>query len=380
MIIFFCDCILNLYYFWGADMRFYKTDELKSGMRIARPIYNKKGVLLYDRDSKLTTSAIESIRNFGLIGIYVLEPAEPLPPMTDEDREFERFQTVNVFAIQDELKECVVTHKVHRVERIAADISKTYGHMRHKIDFVQDIRSREDFVAKHSLNVAILAAMMTNRMNAPVADQHDCIVAGILHDIGKTTVPEALLEGEDSDEYERILDNAQDTGFEIIDDLFASNGNIKRICVQTNKILNDLKYNREQDNMKVLLGTRVMLVAEVFDAMTAMSPTGESEPKSYVEALRYLQKYPEIFNKKAVEALVDSINILKAGVSVELSSGEKALVISMNSANVLYPMVLEFSKNQMIDLSDRETFGDLEIVDVLKTMDSRYVMDGNVNQ
>ena len=83
-------------------MIFVKRDDLKVGMRLAKPIYNKKGVLLYDRDSKLTYQSIDSIKNFGLIGIYVLEPAEPLPPMTEEDREFERFQAVSEFALGDE--------------------------------------------------------------------------------------------------------------------------------------------------------------------------------------------------------------------------------------------------------------------------------------
>ena len=63
-------------------MHFVKTEELKTGMRLARPIYNKKSILLFDRNSLLSVQAIESIRNFGLIGVYVLEPAEPLPPMT----------------------------------------------------------------------------------------------------------------------------------------------------------------------------------------------------------------------------------------------------------------------------------------------------------
>ena len=31
-------------------MRFVKTDDLKPGMRLARPIYNKNGVLLYERN------------------------------------------------------------------------------------------------------------------------------------------------------------------------------------------------------------------------------------------------------------------------------------------------------------------------------------------
>ena len=50
-------------------MIFVKTEDLRIGMRLAKPIYNKKGVLLYERDSKITAQGIESVRNFGLIGI-----------------------------------------------------------------------------------------------------------------------------------------------------------------------------------------------------------------------------------------------------------------------------------------------------------------------
>ena len=63
-------------------MHFVRTEDLKTGMRLARPVYNKKSILLFDRNSLLSLQAIESIRNFGLIGVYVLEPAEPLPPLT----------------------------------------------------------------------------------------------------------------------------------------------------------------------------------------------------------------------------------------------------------------------------------------------------------
>ncbi len=66
-------------------MRFIKTDDLRAGMRLAKPIYNKNGVLLYERNSELTLPGISSIKNFGLIGIYILEPAEPVPPLSRED-------------------------------------------------------------------------------------------------------------------------------------------------------------------------------------------------------------------------------------------------------------------------------------------------------
>ena len=66
-------------------MIFVKRDDLKTGMRLARPIYNKNGVLLYERNSKLTAQGMNSIKNFGLLGAFVLEPAEPVPPMTRAD-------------------------------------------------------------------------------------------------------------------------------------------------------------------------------------------------------------------------------------------------------------------------------------------------------
>lgn len=84
-------------------MVFVKVDDLKAGMRLGKPIYNKNGVLLYGRDTHLTAQAIVGIRNFGLLGIYILEPAEPVPPMTKDDINFERFQTMAVFSIREDL-------------------------------------------------------------------------------------------------------------------------------------------------------------------------------------------------------------------------------------------------------------------------------------
>jgi len=56
-------------------MLFIKSDDLKPGMRLAKPIYNKSGVMLYERNSKLSSQGIVSIINFGLIGVYILEAA-----------------------------------------------------------------------------------------------------------------------------------------------------------------------------------------------------------------------------------------------------------------------------------------------------------------
>ena len=129
-------------------MRFIRTEELKPGMRLARPIYNKSGVLLYERNTKLTTQGIYSVKNFGLIGIYILEPAEPLPPMTEEDIEFERFQTMSMFSLRNALKLIAGGKKTDSLKQLTREIVRRFGNMNHKVNFMQNLRSPEDDVYK----------------------------------------------------------------------------------------------------------------------------------------------------------------------------------------------------------------------------------------
>ena len=66
--------------------------------------------------------------------------------------------------------------------------------------------------------------------------------------------------------------------------------------------------------------------------------------------------------------------ILFPGVSVELSSGEKALVINENPSNILKPTVITFRQNKIMDLSIHD-YSDIRVEDIMKTLDNRYIMD-----
>ena len=120
------------------------------------------------------------------------------------------------------------------------------------------------------------------------------------------------------------------------------------------------------------MGAQALLVADTYDTMTAMRL--EHSPESGVTAIKYLMKNPDVFHPDIVDALIQSVNILVPGVSVELSTGEKAIVIQGNDSDILRPMVLGFRNNNVMDLSGRE-YKDLEITDIMRTMDNRHVMD-----
>lgn len=109
-------------------MLFVKTEDLKPGMRLAKPIYNRNGVMLYERNSKITSQGIISVNNFGLIGIYILEPAEPVPPMSEDDIEFERFQAMSIFEIKEILDAYSEGKKENNMYQFINQLLKNMAH------------------------------------------------------------------------------------------------------------------------------------------------------------------------------------------------------------------------------------------------------------
>lgn len=71
------------------------------------------------------------------------------------------------------------------------------------------------------------------------------------------------------------------------------------------------------ENVPKVIGAEILKVANCFDNMTAMK-FGD-EPLSEIAAIRYLLEMEDQFDRKIVDALLDSINILSPGVCVEFT-------------------------------------------------------------
>lgn len=357
-------------------MKFIETADLKQGMRLARPIYNKQGVLLFERDSKLTLPAIESVRNFGLLGVYILEPAEPLPPLSEEDTEFERFQTMTVFSIQGEMERIIATKRQSRLPSIVSMIIKKYGHLEGNINFYQNLRSKDDYVCRHALNTAILCTMITHILNVKVDEQIRVVTAALVHDIGKMQLDKDVLFGKGMTEADNdwIFQN-QIRDLDILEQVFSDGNAIKRICMQALHAQHEFSVKGKTEvDAKMALGAKILMVANRYDEMTAMNLQGKSE--SEVKAIKEFREHPKVYDQTVVDALIQTVKILFPGVSVELNTGEKALVLAENKNDVLRPVVLIFRDNSILDLFAKGN-DDFEIMDIMKTLDNRYIMDND---
>ena len=355
-------------------MIYVKAEDLKVGMRLARPIYNKKGILLYGRNDKITAQGIESVKNFGLIGLYILEPAEPLPPMSEEEIEFERFQTMAVFIIREELDHIMEGKAPENLMGLTDDLVRRFGNLFHKIRFNQNLRSPEDYVYKHALNVAILTALISHRVGFGVVEQAEVIVAALLHDVGKLGLPEQLRsKGTNVEPEERdAIARAVLLGVDKISKSFKMPAGVKGSLMQ----MCQLQYMPEKLTSNVSDAVKVLMVANAYDEYTAMR-LGE-DPASEVEAIRELQSHPELYDAEMVQHLLESVQILFPGVCVELTNHEKGLVIRENDQNVLRPVVLGFNTNQIYNLNLGSVHKEIQIKDIMKTMDNRIKVDPDI--
>lgn len=359
-------------------MQYIKINHVRPGMRLARPIYNKNGVMLYERDTRLTSQGISSIGKFGLWGLYILEPAEPVPPLSEEDAELERFLTVSTFRLKDDLTLILNNMKPQNIQPLAQEILRKFGVPGNKLNFAATLRSNGDYIYKHCLNTAILASIMVNKLNYAYPEQLAIVCAALLYDVGRLLVPEEISEkGENllSPDEHRIIRGYLEKGYQMLHPDY----NDYRFPELTLKIVGQMTRLPQSvsapmpKNIRWKNGTHVLHVAGKFDEMTSMHL--DREPISELAAVRSLRKHTDHYPAPFVTALTQSIHILPDGRCVEFSNGQKGIVISENQKNYAQPVVVLFSNNQRIDFTESKFQKMLHIADVMKTMDVRLKVD-----
>lgn len=358
-------------------MQFIRTENLKPGMRLAKPIYNKMGILLYDRDSRLTAPAINSIHNFGLIGIYILEPAEPLPPLSQEDIEFEQNQTIYMFKLRD----CLDSIKTGRLpasfHELIDHIIAHYGSLNHQINFTQNLRSSDDFIYKHMINTAILTAMIAHKMNFKRDFQSAMVTAALLYNIGYLYVPKTvLIKGSHMTAGDRdTIQLCLEKGYEDLNAHFDRTQLIDRSMALIEYFIfrKSVKRRITKANQDLIAMSAVLQVADEYDILTAMNI--DYAPVSEIIAMQKLQGNPDEYQKTIVDALADCIHIVPAGASVDLSNGQKAIVLVENPNDFMKPLLLRIDNNQLYDLSNPTIARHMQITDIMKTMDNRIAIN-----
>ena len=198
------------------------TEDLRPGMVLARTVINEDMVVILSENTLLTKAHITRL---GFLNI-------PLVFVKDEYEMSANYQTVeamfnrsNAFASQYQ----EVVSEVNDIFAATADnnsipIEKTDNLIRQSItplarqsgaiDYLYDLNHLASDVYNHSLRVAVLAGVIGKWLKMPSKNINELIMAGFLHDIGKTKFPDRLhnrrVETMRGDDFETYLQHTAD--------------------------------------------------------------------------------------------------------------------------------------------------------------------------
>lgn len=207
-----------------------------------------------------------------------------------------------------------------------------------------------DSIYAHSLNVALIARMIGRWLKLDAATLDVLTIAGLLHDIGKTAIPEEILNKPDSltdEEFEMIKSHPR-KGFDILKNLNL-NPRIKKTALMHHERSDGSGYPSGLTDENIDEFAMIVAIADVYDAMTAArsyrSPLCPFQVISNFEQDGY-QKY----HTKYILTFMSQIAATYQNSRVVLSDGRGCKIVMLNQHNLSKPIV-QFDDGVCLDLS-----------------------------
>jgi HD-GYP domain-containing protein (c-di-GMP phosphodiesterase class II) len=133
------------------------------------------------------------------------------------------------------------------------------------------LAEKDTSTEKHTRRVATLAVELGERLGLSPARLRSLAIGGLLHDIGKLSLPTAILQKPaalDDDEYE-IVKLHPERGKELLCELGGFDEQVTRLVLDHHERLDGSGYPRGIAASELDLPTRILAVCDVYDALVS---------------------------------------------------------------------------------------------------------------
>ncbi|MBN2440866.1 MAG: HD domain-containing protein [Spirochaetales bacterium] len=207
------------------------------------------------------------------------------------------------------------------------------------LHFTAKKHPEENYLIPHAVNSAIIALGIGDYLNLPPHKLIDLGVAGLLHEIGMSKVPQTLLMGQRKLSMEEKKTVVAHTlwGYRILKN-FSVPDNIAAVSLEHHERTDGSGYPRKIQGDTISLYSRIIAVTCSFDSSVSKRPY--KNPVDAHKAMLYLLSTQKTrYDERVLKALVYTLSIFPLGSFVLLSNNTKGMVYRTNPGNPKAPII-----------------------------------------
>lgn len=298
--------------------------KLKAGMITAQGVYNPLGASFLAQGTELNSKYIDRLQKIGVEDLVVtsLDPALKLKPPPDIVREKTRITAIHCITDMYEDVEKRGTFDIQPLQAVSKNILLDLIDNRENLVQLTDIRLHDSYTFAHSVNVAILSAMMGMLCHYSQQELTDLTLGALLHDLGKSVIPQSVLAkpGHLSAEENAVVQKHPKVGRDRLKALLPLQPSAAYIAMQHHEHMDGNGYPNRLTAKRIHRYAKIVAVADVYDALTSLRPYKKAYSPSV--AYRIMRSAAgRQFDEDLLKTFFDNVAIYPVGTILRTTLG-----------------------------------------------------------